>query len=133
MGATATIVAVAKTELKDSIPVILLWVPDPKSTFVKEGGDVSEEAGQKYPISFWQEAKNADFFQCLHGYQGGIHLVYGENDKYISEELRNKVIEEAKEKNQPHMVLPGQDHSPWEFDIAQKVYQEELAFLKKFI
>ena len=66
-------------------------------------------------------------------YQGGIHLVYGENDRYISKKLRNQVIEDVKAKNQPYMVLPGQDHSPWDFDIVQKVYEEELAFLQKHI
>ncbi len=133
MGATTTMIVAAKDELKDKIPCILLWVPDPKSTFTTEGNEIGEEGGQKYRETFWQEARDADFFQCLQGYQGGIHLVYGENDKYISQQLRNQVIEEVKKKNQPFMVLPGQDHSPWEFDIAQKVYQEELAFLKKYI
>jgi len=133
MGATTTMIVVAKDKLKNKISCILLWVPDPKSTFTTEGNETGEEGGQKYKETFWQEARDANFFQCLNEYHGGIHLVYGKNDKYISEELRNQVIEEMKKKNQPFMVLPGQDHSPWEFDIAQKVYQEELAFLKKYI
>lgn len=133
MGATTTMIVASKSELRDRIPCIVLWVPDPKSTFTSEGSEIGEEGGQKYKETFWQEARDADFFQCVKDYQGGIHLVYGENDKYISEELRHQVIEEMKRKNQLFMVLPGQDHSPWDFDIAQNVYREELAFLKKHI
>jgi len=133
MGATTAMIVAAKDELKDKVPCILLWVPDPKSTYKNEGNEIGEEGGQKYKEAFWQEARDANFFQCVKDYQGKIHLVYGENDKYISEELRNQVIEEVKKKNQPFMVLPGQDHSQWDFDIAQNVYQEELAFLKKHI
>lgn len=133
MGATTTMIVAAKNDLKDKIPCILLWVPDPKSTYTNEGNEIGEEGGQKYSESFWQEAKDADFFKCIKDYEGGIHLVYGENDKYISPELRNQVVEEVKKKNQPYMILSGQDHSPWDFDIAQKVYQEELAFIKRYI
>lgn len=133
MGATSTMIVAAIDELKDKVPCILLWVPDPKSTFTSEGSEIGEEGGQKYKETFWEEARNANFFKCLSEYQGGIHLVYGENDKYISEELRSQVIEEVKKKNQPFMVLPGQDHSPWDFDVAQNVYREELAFLNKYI
>jgi hypothetical protein len=133
MGATTTMIVAAKSEFKDEIPCILLWVPDPKSTFTTEGNEIGEEGGQKYKETFWQEARDANFFKCLKEYRGGIHLVYGDNDKYISEELRNRVIDEITKKDQSFMVLPGQDHSPWDFDVAQNVYQEELAFLKKYI
>jgi len=66
-------------------------------------------------------------------YNGGIHLVYGENDRYISKELREKTIEQVKAKGQPYMILPGQDHSPWEFDVAQQVYKEEIQFLARYV
>ena len=131
MGATITMIVAAKNELKDKISCILLWVPDPKSTYTNDGNEIGEEGGQKYRGTFWQEARDANFFQCAKDYQGGIHLVFGENDRYISQELRNKVIEEVKAKNQPYMILSGQDHSSWDFDIAQNVYKEELIFLKK--
>lgn len=111
----------------------MLWVPDPKSAYTTDGNKIGEEGGQKYMETFWQEARDADFFRCIHGYQGGIHLVYGENDRYISEDLRNRVIEEVRSKNQPFMVLPGQEHSPWDFEVTQIVYREELEFLKKYI
>jgi len=133
MGATTTMIVTAKEELRNIIPCILLWVPDPKSTFTTEGSPIGEENGQKYKETFWEEARDVNFFRCLKEYQGRIHLVYGENDKYISKELRNQVIDEVTKKNQPFMVLPGQDHSSWDFDVAQNVYQEELAFLNKYI
>jgi len=31
------------------------------------------------------------------------------------------------------MVLPGEDHSPWEFVVAQLIYEEEIEFLKKHL
>ena len=133
MGATVTMVATSYDGLKDKIPCVLLWVPDPKSTYVREGEATSEEGGQKYKEAFWREARDADFFQCLKTYQGRIHLVYGEHDRYISEGLRNQVIAEVKKKDQPFMILPGQEHSPWDFDVAQKVYEIELAFLQKYL
>lgn len=131
MGGAATVVATNRPELKDKIPAILLWVPGVnEGDFNGKPEEIFEEAGQKYKGKFWMEARNADFFKCLSEYNGKIHLVYGENDKYISQELRNKVIDIVKAKNQPTMVLKGQDHSPWEFGVAQEVYKEELALLK---
>ena len=31
------------------------------------------------------------------------------------------------------MILKGQDHGPWEFDVAQAVFKEELIFLHKYL
>jgi hypothetical protein len=133
MGATTTMVVAAKAELRNLIPCIILWVPDPKSTYFAKWNEVGEECGQKYKEAFWKEAKEANFFECLKLYEGGIHLVYGEKDRYISELLRKKVLNEISIKGQPSMILPGQDHSPWDFEIAQKVYKEEITFLKKYL
>ena len=36
----------------------------------------------------------------------------------------------AKEKGQSVKILAGQDHSPWEYDLCQEVYKEELGILK---
>jgi len=132
MGATATMVAAGKKELRNKIPALLLWVPDPKTNVNVEPDRIYQEGGQKYKGQFWIEARDADFFKALENYQGGIHLVYGENDKYISKELRQKTIEKVKEKNQQHMVLPGQNHSPWNPDLLQKVFKEEVEFLQKY-
>ena len=79
------------------------------------------------------EVRKANFFKCLNDYVGGIHLVYGEKDKFMSKVLRNKVIEKVRAKNQPYLVLKGQDHSPWEYELVQKVYSEELELLGKYI
>jgi len=130
MGATVTVVASARAELTDKIECLILWVPDPKSTFNKNPDQIYEEAGQKYPGTFWQEASDSDFFSCLEKFKKNIHLVYGERDKYISEELRNKVMDKVKKMGHEIMMLPGQDHGSWKFDVAQKVYQEGLIILK---
>ena len=37
----------------------------------------------------------------------------------------------VKDKGQEVVVLKGQDHSPWEYDLVQEVYKQELAILKK--
>jgi esterase/lipase len=131
MGAATTVVATSRSELKDKIPVILLWVPGVnEGDFNGNAEEIFEEGGQKYKGKFWLEARNADFFKCLNDYKGKIHCVYGEQDRYISQELREKVVNAVKEKGQPTMILKGQDHSPWEFDSAQEVYKEELELLK---
>jgi len=132
MGASTTVIATSQEQIKDRITCILLWVPDPKSTTKVDQNKVYEEGGQRYKGKFWQEAHDSDFFKCLEEYQGGIHLVYGEYDKYISQDLRNQVIERVKAKKQEYVVLPGQDHSPWDYEIVQNVYKSELEFLKEY-
>lgn len=133
MGATTTIIACAKSDLVGKIPCIILWVPDPKSTFDKNPNDFYKEGSQKYKGTFWQEAKNSNFFDALEKYTGGIHLVYGEKDRYINNELKEKVIKKIEEKKQPFMILKEENHSDWDFDIAQGVYKEELEFLNKYL
>ena len=71
-----------------------------------------------------------DFFGCIDRYDGKIHLVYGENDKYVSKELREQTLEKVTKKGGITMILARQDHSSWEFKQVQKVYQDELAFIK---
>lgn len=131
MGGAATVVATSRPELKDKIPCILLWVPGVnEEDFNGKADEIFEESGQKYKGKFWIEAREADFFKCLDNYDGRIHLVYGEKDKYISQDLRNKVINLVKSKSQQTKVLKGQNHSPWEYDLCQEVYDEELKMLK---
>lgn len=132
MGGASTLVAASK--LGNKIPCVLLWVPGVnEGDFNGKPEEIFEEAGQKYKGRFWMEAREGNFFKCLSNYNGGIHLVYGEKDRYISQELRDKVINVIKTKNQPFMILKGQDHSPWEYDLCQEVYKEELKFIKKYI
>lgn len=130
MGATTTVIAISRSEIKDKIPSIILWVPDPKSTFVGDPQEIGEEGGQLYKNKFWTEARDSDFFKCLNDFNGKIHLVYGENDKYISEELKDQVLNIVKSKDQPVSILKNQDHSPWEFKLIQEVYKEELELIK---
>ena len=54
------------------------------------------------------------------------------NSGYISKELRDEAIKRVQEKGQPVMVLEGQNHSPWKYDICNEVYNEELKFLDKY-
>lgn len=131
MGASATIAATSNPKIKNKIPCLLLWAPDPETDFSGEIQTINEENGQKYRESFWQEAKNSNIYQCLKEFQGKIHLVYGETDRYISQKLRDKTIEMVKTKGQETMILKGQDHSPWEYDLVQEVYRQELVKLSE--
>lgn len=131
MGASASVVATSRSEIRGKVECLLLWIPDPKTTAKVRSDQVYEEEGQQYLGSFWKEAREADFFGCLDKYNGDIHLVYGEKDRYISEELRRRVVKKVKEKNQQVMILKGQDHSSWQYKAAQKVYAEQLTKLKE--
>src|ERR1035437_1144475 len=133
MGEVKSIVATARPELKNKIPCILLWVPGVNDgDFKGDYEEVFEEGGQKYKGRFWKEARDESAFKCLEEYTGGLHLVYGEEDRYVSKDLRERVIKIVKKKGEPYMVLKGQDHSPWEFDLVQEVYKQEIAKLKKY-
>lgn len=133
MGATTTMIASGSNELLSKIPCIILWVPDPKSTFDKNPNDFYKEGSQKYKGIFWQQAKDSNFFDALEKYSGGIHLVYGEKDRYIENDLKEMVIKKIESKGQPIMILKGEDHSDWDFDTIQNVYKEELEFLDKYL
>lgn len=134
MGGAVAVDATSKPELKDKIPCLLLWVPGVnEGDFNGKPDEIFEEAGQKYKGRFWMEARQANFFKCLDKYKGGIHLVYGEKDRYISKKLRDKVIKTVMAKGQQVKVLKGQNHSPWEYDLCQEVYKEELELLNRFL
>lgn len=131
MGATASVIASNNPDIKGKIHCLLLWVPDAVTTTDANPDETYEEGGQKYMGRFWCEAKNSNFFQCLEEYEEGIHLVYGEIDRYVKRELIERTIQMVKAKKQPVMVLKGQDHSPWEYNLVQNVYREELSKLNK--
>ena len=134
MGGAATVVATSRPEIKDKIPCILLWVPGVnEGDFNGKPNEIFEEGGQKYKGKFWIEAREGNFFKCLDDYGGGIHLVYGEKDRFISQNLRNKVIDLVKSKGQQAEILKGQDHSPWEYDLCQKIYKEELEIIERYL
>ena len=131
MGGATTIAATARPEIKDKIPCIVLWSPGVNDGDFKGGSEeVFEEGGQKYKGKFWIEAQGNEIFKSLEGYRGKIHLVYGENDKFISQELRDKTIQIIKDKGQQFMVLKEQNHSSWEFEKTQTVFKEELELIK---
>lgn len=130
MGAAATLIAASR--LGEKIPCVILWVPGTNEGDFSDNPDqIFEEEGQKYKAKFWNEARDANFFKCLDDYKGNIHLAYGEKDRFVPQEKRDRVISKVKEKGQPFMILKGQDHSPWEYDVCQKVYAEELEMIKK--
>lgn len=131
MGASATVASINHKKIKNKVPCILVWVPDPETDFFGDPNKIYEEGGQRYKGSFWQEAKDSNFFECLKSYNGKIHLVYGEVDRYVSRELMDQTIKIVQDKDQGVMILKGQDHSPWEYDSAQDVFKKELEILKK--
>lgn len=92
MGASASIVAANRQELKGKIPVILLWVHDPKTYIRVSGEAVYEESGQKYYGKFWNEAKESEILSCIREYRGKMHLVYGEKDRYVDKRDIKEVI-----------------------------------------
>lgn len=143
MGATATMIAVARADLRERIPCIALWVPDAKQPADKRDEDYDpppdpsldfvEEAGQRVRPQFWIEAGAADFFSCLDAYPGGVHLVYGEHDRYVPPKLRARTTEAVRARGGEVMVLAGQDHSSWDYDVSQAVFAEERRFFGRYI
>lgn len=142
MGANAALVAATSQHLKNKISSLLLWAPDPKSDkedwFMKDAKlidsdkKIYEEGGQQFCETFWQEVFDADFFKCLSDYQGKIHLVYGETDRFVSPQLKQRVIDSVKDKKQPIMILAGQDHMMWDYEISEKIFKTELNLIKEF-
>ena len=131
MGASTSVIASAKPELKSRVKALLLWVPDPKSTTAVNLEQIYEEGGQKYYGRFWQEARDSDFFNCLEQFDGKIHLVYGEDDRYIKPKLRQQVINLAKQKKAQVNILSGENHSPWKYENARKIMNKHIDLLKK--
>lgn len=131
-GATVSYVA---ANLQEQISCIVLWAPG-ISDLVRykiDSDTTYEEGGQKYHGSFWNEERTRSIFDAIQQYQGNIHLTFGEEDKYTTLELREKLIKLVKTKNQLVTVLRGQDHSSWEYDVIQSLYKEELEFLNKHL
>jgi pimeloyl-ACP methyl ester carboxylesterase len=132
MGATCSGVVSADPELQHKLKALLLWVPDPKSKIKVDPEKIYVEGGQQYRGVFWEEAKKADLIGCLKKFDKRIHLVYGENDRYVKKELRELTIDTiSKKKNGEVMVLEGEDHSPWSSEHVDQVFNAELSLLKK--
>lgn len=133
MGATAVAIAANRPILQGKIKQLLLWAPGTASTFTGDPDTVYEESGQQYKGSFWQEVKDANFFGALKEFTGMIHLAYGENDRFISADLRKQVINVVTSQGGASMILPGQDHSPWDYDSCQRVFSEELELMQNTV
>jgi pimeloyl-ACP methyl ester carboxylesterase len=131
MGASTSVAASAQPDLRDKIPALVLWVPDPKTTITVKPEKIYEENGEKYYGKFWQEAKASNFFNCFEQFQAKIHLVYGEKDRYIKPELQQQVIDLANKKGALVDILPGEDHSPWQYDTAQLIMKKHIQLLKE--
>jgi len=131
MGASAATVASNNPKLQGKIPTLLLWVPDPKSTVNIAAEQVFEEGGQKYHGRFWTEARDSNFTSCLQSFEGNIHLVYGEKDRYVAKKLREKTMQIVRSKGQVVTILPGEDHSPWTFAHVREIFRTELLLLKQ--
>lgn len=108
-------------------------MPDAKSTVDYKSEEILEEEAQKYKSKFWLEARDSNFFKCLKEFKGGIHLVYGESDRYVQKEVMQKTVALVKEKGFEVIILKGQDHSPWTYDLVQMVYEKELQLLDKYL
>lgn len=129
MGASTSVVAAANKDLTGKISHLLLWVPDPKSDMRVEKNQIYEEDGEKYYGKFWLEARDSDFVSCLEKFSGPIHLVYGEEDRYVAKNLRMNTIKQVGQKNGQVLILSGENHSPWKFDTALMVMKEQLELL----
>ncbi len=133
LGGASAIVTTSAAELKDKIKCLLLWAPgDFEGQNNIDLEKIYEQKGQQFKGKFLDEVKESKVKECLMNYQGGIHLVFGESDRYISETSRNEFKEIVQSKGEDYLVLPGQDHSDWEFKWAQKVYEEEIKKLKNY-
>jgi hypothetical protein len=140
MGGAATLVATSQGQVVDRIPAVILWSPGigdngefPGQEFLElpfPGATYVDEAGQRVQADFWHEAHNAGFFAALDAFNGAIHMVLGEHDHFDPDGLRFHAIERFKGRDHSVTVLAGQDHSSWDYDVAQAVYGLERDFLR---
>ena len=133
MGATAVTVASRRVRLNEGVAALLLWVPDPITTFDGDPAAIYEEGGQKYRGQFWQEAKEADFFSALEQFRGRVHLVYGDSDNFVDAELRERVQHVTRARGDEVLVLEGEGHSGWHEDAVRGVFAREIEMLNEWI
>lgn len=79
------------------------------------------------------ESHAAGFFTSLDQFGGAIHLVFGEQDHFDPEGLRHHAIARVSALGHQVTVLPGQDHSSWDYDVTQGVYELDRKFLRKHL
>lgn len=129
MGASTSVIVSAQPSLKNKISNLLLWVPDPKSDLEVKADKIYEEDGEKYYGRFWLEMMDCDFFACLGKFKNPIHLVYGDEDRYISSALRLDTIKAVANKGGKVLILADEDHSPWKYKNALTVMKEEIELI----
>jgi pimeloyl-ACP methyl ester carboxylesterase len=148
MGGAATLVATSRTAIRDRVPAVILWSPGindnaefPERDFDEQpflelpfpGAEYVDEAGQRVRGGFWREAYAAGFFAALDAFKGAIHMTFGEHDRFDPEGLRRHAIARVKARGHDVTALPGQDHSSWDYDVAQEVYALEREFLRQHL
>ena len=132
MGASAATVATNQSRIVGRVSALLLWSPDPMTTFDGDPAVVYEESGQKYLGRFWQEAKDANFLGSLEAFDGGIHLVYGKDDDVVGREM-NKVVDVVQERQGTVLILDGEGHSSWRYDSVSIVFAQEVEKLSSWM
>lgn len=132
MGATTSIYSSTNTDLLGKVPALILWTPGIAdiAKYQIESNRIYEEGGQKYYGKFWNEERTRNIFSSIEKYRGAVHLTFGEEDRYTEQHLREKLITLIKNKGGKVDILKGEDHGPWQYDTAQKLYTDELEFLE---
>jgi uncharacterized protein len=140
MGGSASIIATARQQILGGISAVILWAPGANDNFEYPDesylelpfpdADYVEENGQRVGADYWRQAHQAGFYRALDGFDGAIHLVYGEHDQFDPDGLRSRVIDRVRAKGQPVTILAGQGHSSWDYALTQDVYRLEREFLK---
>jgi pimeloyl-ACP methyl ester carboxylesterase len=141
MGGAATLVATSRPAIQSRLPAVILWSPGvndssefPDRTFIESPEtEYVDEGGQRVRSNFWRESHAAGFFGALDQFGGAIHVVFGEHDHFDPEGLRHHAIARIKARAHEVNILPGQDHSSWDYDVVQQVYELERAFLRKHL
>ena len=132
MGASAAIVAANQDSIRGRVSALLLWSPDPVTSFSGDPTAINEERGQKFRRRFWQEAKEANILASLGAFEGGIHLVHGGLDKVVSRDM-SKLVEVVRGSGGTVLTLDNEGHSNWCEDTALMVYRQETERLNEWM
>ena len=132
MGASASIVAANQDRICGRVSSLLLWSPDPVTSFSGDPAAVYEEKGQKFHGRFWQEAKEANILASLRSFEGSIHLVHGGLDKVVGRDM-SKLVEVVRWSGGMVLTLDNEGHSNWCEDTALTVYRQETEMLNMWM
>ena len=132
MGASAAIVAAGQDRNRGMVSALLLWSPDPVSSFDGDPAAIYEENGQRYRGQFWLEADEADILGSMRAFDGAIHLVYGADDAVVGRDM-DKVVDGVRDMRGTVLILDGEGHSNWREGTARMVFDQELERLREWI